>query len=155
MIPFDGTQPTFKQSPPNRLRSMSATFAPKPGGARRAHQARGAAANDDQIIFFRRRRIDPARWMAILNQLLVVRIIDRHHLVKRRRLMVLIDVRLADDAALLLGLLGLAQRFARHARNDHDQQDGRRQAHIFQNLLIEIGGCVGCTASASRAAAPM
>ena len=110
---------------------MSATLAPKPGGARRAHQPRGAAADDDQIIFFCRRRIDPTRWTAILKQLLVVRIIDRHHLVKRRGLIVLIDVRLADDAALLLGLLGLAQRFARHTRNDHHQQDGCRQTDVF------------------------
>ncbi len=30
MIPFDGTQPTFRQSPPIRWRSISATRAPRP-----------------------------------------------------------------------------------------------------------------------------
>jgi hypothetical protein len=30
MIPFEGTQPTFRQSPPIRLRSTRATFAPNP-----------------------------------------------------------------------------------------------------------------------------
>ena len=30
MIPFDGTQPTFRQSPPIRWRSISATLAPSP-----------------------------------------------------------------------------------------------------------------------------
>ena len=30
MIPFEGTQPTFRQSPPIRWRSISATFAPIP-----------------------------------------------------------------------------------------------------------------------------
>ena len=30
MTLFDGTQPTFRQSPPRRLRSTSATFAPSP-----------------------------------------------------------------------------------------------------------------------------
>ena len=30
IIPFEGTQPTFRQSPPIRCRSISATFAPMP-----------------------------------------------------------------------------------------------------------------------------
>ena len=30
MIAFDGTQPTFRQSPPRRWRSTSATRAPRP-----------------------------------------------------------------------------------------------------------------------------
>ena len=33
---FDGTQPTFRQSPPSRWRSTSATFAPSPARDRGA-----------------------------------------------------------------------------------------------------------------------
>ena len=101
------------------------------GGARGAHQTRGAAADDDQIVFSRRRRIDPARRMTVFDQLLVVRIVREASSSRTKSARVGIETGIPGSGAAFLGLLRFAQRLARDARDDHDHGDSCRQADIL------------------------
>ena len=69
--------------------------------------------------------------MAVCDQLLVVRVIDEHHLVEGRRPVVRIKTRLAGYRTAFLKLLGLAHRFARDARDDDHHGDRCQKTHIF------------------------
>ena len=75
MIAFDGTQPIFRQSPPSRLRSISATFAPSAAAACAATSPAGAGADDHQVVAVRGLRIAPAGWVHIVQPLALVRVL--------------------------------------------------------------------------------
>ena len=72
MIAFDGTQPTFRQSPPSSSRSISATFAPERRRRVRRDQSRRPAADDHQVVAVRGLRIAPSGGVHVLQPLVLV-----------------------------------------------------------------------------------
>ena len=65
---FEGTQPTFRQSPPIRWRSTSATRAPRLPADRRGDETGGAGADDHQVVAAARLGVAPVRRVDVREQ---------------------------------------------------------------------------------------
>ena len=78
MTPFDGTHPTFRQSPPIKWRSIRAAFAPSPAATTRGDQSGGAGSDDDDIVSTVGRGVRPGWRMDVVNELLI-ELVHRSH----------------------------------------------------------------------------
>ena len=65
---FEGTQPTFRQSPPIRWRSTRATRGAEAPGDRGGHEPGGAGADDHQVVAARRHRVPPVGRVDVREQ---------------------------------------------------------------------------------------
>jgi hypothetical protein len=68
MSAFDGTQPVFRQSPPSKCRSTSATRAPRPAAPITLTRPAVPAADHHQVVGCGGRRIAPRRWVGVLDK---------------------------------------------------------------------------------------
>ena len=83
-------------------------------------KTRRSGADHYEIVLSRRDGIRPTRRMAIFNELLVVGIIDNHHLFVGCRLVVGIETRLSHSRTAILDMFGFAQGFTSEACDDND-----------------------------------
>ena len=81
MMPFEGTQPTFKQSPPIKCFSIKATLAPRLAATTAVINPAVPAPDDHNIVATSRFGIDPVRGMHVADERAVMLIVRQYETV--------------------------------------------------------------------------